>query len=103
MDIKKLAAEMGLKCITTYKLDALKAVRRKNESNDEPNMCNSKDNNYITSQNSDSMKLHKEVPSIAAEGLNGDKSCKEKGRWILIILWSYTFLFFFIIIIIYFP
>lgn len=79
MDIKKLAAEMGLKCITTYKLDALKAVRRKNESNDEPNMCNSKDNNYITSQNSDSMKLHKEVPSIAAEGLNGDKSCKEKG------------------------
>ncbi|KAL9422945.1 hypothetical protein AB3S75_035098 [Citrus x aurantiifolia] len=78
MDIKKLAAEMGLKCITTYKLDALKAVRRKNESNDEPNMCNSKDNNYITSQNSDSMKLHKEVPSIAAEGLNGDKSCKEK-------------------------
>ncbi|KAL9419943.1 hypothetical protein AB3S75_037665 [Citrus x aurantiifolia] len=78
MDIQKLAAEMGLKCITTYKLDALKAVRRKNESNDEPNMCNSKDNNYITSQNSDSMKLHKEVPSIAAEGLNGDKSCKEK-------------------------
>lgn len=78
MDIQKLAAEMGLKCITTYKLDALKAVRRKNESNDEPNMCNSKDNNYITSQTSDSMKLHKEVPSIAAEGLNGDKSCKEK-------------------------
>lgn len=78
MDIQKLAAEMGLKCITTYKLDALKAVRRKNESNDEPNMCNSKDNNYITSQTSDSMKLHKEVPSIGAEGLNGDKSCKEK-------------------------
>lgn len=78
MDIQKLAAEMGLKCITTYKLDALKAVRRKNESNDEPNMCNSKDNNYTTSQNSDLMKLHKEVPSIAAEGLNGDKSCKEK-------------------------
>lgn len=95
MDIQKLAAEMGLKCITTYKLDALKAVRRKNESNDEPNMCNSKDNNYITSQNSDSMKLHKEVPSIAAEGLNGDKSCKEKGWWILIILWSYTFLFYY--------
>ncbi|KAK9188010.1 hypothetical protein WN944_019409 [Citrus x changshan-huyou] len=78
MDIQKLAAEMGLKCITTYKLDALKAVRRKNESNDEPNMCNSKDNNYITSQTSDSMKLHKEVPSIGAEGLNGDKICKEK-------------------------
>lgn len=78
MDIQKLAAEMGLKCITTYKLDALKAVRWKNESNDEPNMCNSKDNNYITAQNSDSTKLHKEVPSIAAEGLNGDKNGQEK-------------------------
>lgn len=76
MDIQKLAAEMGLKCITTYKLDALKAVRRKNESNDEPNMCSSKDNNYITAQNSDSMEVHKEVSYIAAEGLNADKNCK---------------------------
>ncbi|XP_057467945.1 rRNA (cytosine-C(5))-methyltransferase NOP2C isoform X2 [Actinidia eriantha] len=34
LDIQKLAAEMGLNCITTYKLDALKAVRRRSESSD---------------------------------------------------------------------
>ncbi|KAE9454869.1 hypothetical protein C3L33_13230, partial [Rhododendron williamsianum] len=34
LDIQKLAAEMGLNCITTYKLDALKAVRQRSESND---------------------------------------------------------------------
>ncbi|CAL5438720.1 unnamed protein product [Camellia sinensis] len=32
LDIQKLAAEMGLNCITTYKLDALKAVHRRDES-----------------------------------------------------------------------
>ncbi|XP_022135423.1 putative methyltransferase NSUN6 [Momordica charantia] len=32
MDIQKLAAEMGLSCITTYKLDALKSVNRKTDS-----------------------------------------------------------------------
>ncbi|KAL3502535.1 hypothetical protein ACH5RR_036984 [Cinchona calisaya] len=34
LDIKKLAAEMGLTCITSYKLDALKAVCRSSESDD---------------------------------------------------------------------
>ncbi|XP_028102687.1 putative methyltransferase NSUN6 [Camellia sinensis] len=34
LDIQKLAAEMGLNCITTYKLDALKAVHRRYESSD---------------------------------------------------------------------
>ncbi|CAL5340632.1 unnamed protein product [Camellia sinensis] len=34
LDIQKLAAEMGLNCITTYKLDALKAVHRRDESSD---------------------------------------------------------------------
>ncbi|GMH12451.1 hypothetical protein Nepgr_014292 [Nepenthes gracilis] len=33
-DIQNLAAEMGLKSIVAYKLDALKAVSRRNESND---------------------------------------------------------------------
>ncbi|KAL2493642.1 NOL1/NOP2/sun family protein [Forsythia ovata] len=31
-EIQKLAAEMGLKCITTYKLDALRSVQRMSES-----------------------------------------------------------------------
>lgn len=34
MDIQKLAAEMGLNCITAYRLDALKAVARVNGSAD---------------------------------------------------------------------
>ncbi|GFS38624.1 NOL1/NOP2/sun family protein [Actinidia rufa] len=34
LDIQKLAAEMGLNCIRTYKLDALKAVLRRSESSD---------------------------------------------------------------------
>ncbi|KAF5946707.1 hypothetical protein HYC85_016935 [Camellia sinensis] len=34
LDIQKLAAEMGLNCITTYKLDAVKAVHRRDESSD---------------------------------------------------------------------
>ncbi|XP_031132405.1 putative methyltransferase NSUN6 [Ipomoea triloba] len=36
LDIKKLAAEMDLNCITTYKLDALKACRRTCEDSDLP-------------------------------------------------------------------
>lgn len=32
LDIQKLAAELGLKCITTYKLDALKSVQQINQS-----------------------------------------------------------------------
>lgn len=36
LDIKKLASEMDLNCITTYKLDALKACRRTCEDSDLP-------------------------------------------------------------------
>ncbi|KAI3457699.1 hypothetical protein Pfo_014362 [Paulownia fortunei] len=38
LDIQKLSAEMGLKCITTYKLDALRSVERinKSDSHDSP-------------------------------------------------------------------
>lgn len=32
LEIQKLAAELGLKCITTYKLDALKSVQHINKS-----------------------------------------------------------------------
>ncbi|XP_052178476.1 rRNA (cytosine-C(5))-methyltransferase NOP2C [Diospyros lotus] len=34
LDIQKLATEMGLNCINTYKLDALRAVRQRTESSD---------------------------------------------------------------------
>ncbi|PIN11510.1 tRNA and rRNA cytosine-C5-methylase (nucleolar protein NOL1/NOP2) [Handroanthus impetiginosus] len=35
LDIQKLAAEMGLKCITTYKLDALRSVQKINKTETE--------------------------------------------------------------------
>ncbi|XP_057792904.1 rRNA (cytosine-C(5))-methyltransferase NOP2C isoform X2 [Salvia miltiorrhiza] len=35
LEIQKLAAELGLKCITTYKLDALKSVQRINKSDNQ--------------------------------------------------------------------
>ncbi|KAL0362097.1 UNVERIFIED_CONTAM: rRNA (cytosine-C(5))-methyltransferase NOP2C [Sesamum calycinum] len=52
LDIQKLAAEMGLKCITTYKLDALRSVQRINKSvcQDAP-MCGESE----SIQNSDSL------------------------------------------------
>ncbi|KAK4437476.1 rRNA (cytosine-C(5))-methyltransferase NOP2C [Sesamum alatum] len=51
-DIQKLAAEMGLKCITTYKLDALRSVQRINKS-DSQDASTCGDSESI--QNSDSL------------------------------------------------
>ncbi|EEF34364.1 rRNA (cytosine-C(5))-methyltransferase NOP2C [Ricinus communis] len=65
LDIQKLAAEMSLTCITTYKLDALKAVRRKTESH-EP-----------VTVGSESLRVQEEKPSSAVQGLNPDKACNE--------------------------
>ncbi|KAI4305994.1 hypothetical protein L6164_029314 [Bauhinia variegata] len=60
LDIEKLAAEMGLNCIKTFKLDALKAVYRKNESDNviSPSCYNT--HNGVTNQGSDSSNLHVE-------------------------------------------
>ncbi|XP_060187145.1 rRNA (cytosine-C(5))-methyltransferase NOP2C isoform X2 [Lycium barbarum] len=43
LGIQKLAAEMGLSCITTYKLDALKSVCHGAESDSLPNTCSVED------------------------------------------------------------
>ncbi|KAJ0112158.1 hypothetical protein Patl1_01425 [Pistacia atlantica] len=78
MDIQKLAAEMGLNCITTYKLDALKAVCRRNESNDISTKYCSKDNVCESIQGSDDTRLHEErVSSTATEGLTAVMTCTE--------------------------
>lgn len=81
MDIQKLAAEMGLNCITTYKLDALKAVSRRNESSDTSMQYCSKDNVCETIQGFDDTRLHDErVSSTATEGLIAVMAGTEKGR-----------------------
>ncbi|EXB30300.1 Putative methyltransferase NSUN6 [Morus notabilis] len=78
LDIQKLAAEMGLSCIRTYKLDALKAVRRRSEGDDTTNLACSKDNYDVTVQSSDSVKLHVEKKApITLEGLNADETLKK--------------------------
>ncbi|KAG6658122.1 hypothetical protein CIPAW_04G138100 [Carya illinoinensis] len=77
LDIQKLAAEMGLNCITTYKLDALKAVSRSNDSYATTNLCCNEKNNGVTIQSSDLPSLH--VERELTEEMNADKSC-ENGR-----------------------
>ncbi|KDP45633.1 hypothetical protein JCGZ_17240 [Jatropha curcas] len=63
-DIQKLTAEMSLTCIKTYKLDALKAVCRRNESNN-------------TVQNSELPRHHDEKTSSSVQGLNPDEACNK--------------------------
>lgn len=69
LNIQKLAAEMSLTCITTYKLDALKAVCQRNEKND-----------VTINQSSNSLRFHEEkISSSTAEGLNPDKPSVVNG------------------------
>ncbi|KAK6259421.1 hypothetical protein SCA6_013895, partial [Theobroma cacao] len=77
MDIQKLAAEMGLTCITTYKLDALKAVCKRNGSSDMTTLCGNKDNNDVVIQSSDLRPLENGGSSTTTVGLNADTNCKE--------------------------
>lgn len=69
LDIQKLAAEMSLTCITTYKLDALKAVRRRNESNDN-----------VTVQSSEPLRFHEEKTFSTVQVLNPEQGRNEIGR-----------------------
>ncbi|RVW98585.1 putative methyltransferase NSUN6 [Vitis vinifera] len=80
MDIQKLAAEMGLHCITTYKLDALKAVCRSNESNDMTTPSCRKDAEGVTLQSSDSPRLQMEKNQCSTEAFAADFACQENGR-----------------------
>lgn len=77
MDIQKLAAEMGLHCITTYKLDALKAVCRSNESNDMTTPSCRKDTEGVTLQSSDSPRLQMEKNQCSTEAFTADFACQE--------------------------
>ncbi|XVE78521.1 hypothetical protein DITRI_Ditri13aG0151700 [Diplodiscus trichospermus] len=84
MDVQKLAAEMGLTCITTYKLDALKAVCKRNGSTDMTTLCYNKDKNDVVTQRSDSRPLENVGSSTIIVGSDADTTCKlvsnEKGN-----------------------
>ncbi|XP_060672647.1 rRNA (cytosine-C(5))-methyltransferase NOP2C isoform X4 [Ziziphus jujuba] len=70
LDIQKLAVEMGLSCITTYKLDALKAVRRRNECDAASNLSCCDDINGMQSSNPVMLQVQK----TALEGLTADEA-----------------------------
>ncbi|XP_023525941.1 putative methyltransferase NSUN6 [Cucurbita pepo subsp. pepo] len=80
MNIQKLAAEMGLSCIKTYKLDALKSVNRRTDS------CKSSDsvcvdaNDSVVNDSSSSMNLDNEKPSSITEVLEVDKIRKQNAE-----------------------
>ncbi|KAI9114705.1 hypothetical protein K1719_014403 [Acacia pycnantha] len=78
MDIQKLAAEMGLSCISTCKLDALKSVCRRNEpDNLTGSYCGNADNG-VTQQVSDSSILNAErMSSIDINRLNIENTMEE--------------------------
>lgn len=78
MDIQKLAAEMGLSCITTYKLDALKSVCQSNERDKETNLSYSKDNSSTPSSNLMTVPVEK-IASVASEGLGNERSLNISG------------------------
>lgn len=69
LDIQKLADEMGLSCIKTFKLDALKSVRRNDINTSTASSCSSA-NNGVTNHVSCSSNLQVEgMSSIITERL----------------------------------
>lgn len=81
LDIQKLAAEMGLNCITAFKLDALKSVWRRNDSDITADLRCSEETDGVTIRSSDLLGSHVERNSpIIMEGMSAEKSCKENGR-----------------------
>ncbi|XP_050135294.1 rRNA (cytosine-C(5))-methyltransferase NOP2C isoform X3 [Malus sylvestris] len=76
--IHKLAAEMGLSCITPYKLDALKSVCTTNESDDFSNHSCIKENHVGNVQGSDLIKSELEKSKlITFERLNAEMDFKK--------------------------
>lgn len=71
LNIQKLAAEMGLSCIKTYKLDALKSVCRRDDIDTFTDPCCTNAKNDVTNQVFDSPNLEVEIVSpLVTEGLN---------------------------------
>ncbi|XP_042477631.1 rRNA (cytosine-C(5))-methyltransferase NOP2C-like [Macadamia integrifolia] len=80
MDIQKLAAEMGLTCITTYKLDALKSVSCTNQSVDFATQnCNEEKRKADFASLSSPEYPMEDVPSLTLECVNGCFTHEENG------------------------
>ena len=71
LDIQKLSAEMGLSCITTCKLDALKSVRLPNALSDSTTLVNGDNIGSVTN--------HSELSSNE-EMASGRSEAEENGE-----------------------
>ncbi|KAL1202093.1 rRNA (cytosine-C(5))-methyltransferase NOP2C [Cardamine amara subsp. amara] len=74
LDVQKLCAEMGLSCITTCKLDALKSVCLPNTLNDSTTLVNGDNCGSVTQLSS-----NEEAASDASRIYEADKSCVENA------------------------
>ncbi|KAM7265426.1 hypothetical protein ACFE04_003109 [Oxalis oulophora] len=75
LDIQKLAAEFGLKCISAYKLDALKAVCEKSECNQDMDASSQNQDMYVNDQSLNT--VISQGDKVVGEGLNGHANSKE--------------------------
>lgn len=73
LDIQKRAAEMGLNCIISYKLDALKSVRRI-ESDDSAASQIPEDMNNVETDLSSGLKLSSTATTVE-DALLSQKDC----------------------------
>ncbi|KFK42971.1 hypothetical protein AALP_AA1G063100 [Arabis alpina] len=77
LDVQKLAAEMGLTCITTCKLDALKSVRLPGTLNDSTTLVSGENSVSMTSHSE--LSSSKEMASDASKRSEADKLFEEKA------------------------
>ncbi|KAA0032867.1 hypothetical protein IC582_015860 [Cucumis melo] len=80
MDIQKLAAEMGLSCIVTYKLDALKSVNRNGDSCKGTSSVCIDANDGVVNNVSNSMNLNNVEPSSVTEVSEVDKTKMQNAK-----------------------
>lgn len=94
LEIQKLASELGLNCITTYKLDALKAVCRRNDSDisSSSNCAEDTNNSAVSFSNMTDSQIEK-ISNCDVQGLSVDQTCSDPGRWTHIFLGNYSFEF----------
>lgn len=79
LDIQKLAAELGLGCIKTFKLDALKSVCRRNDVDTFTDPCCNDANNGVKDQVFGSPNLQVErMSSLVTESLKTE-TLEENG------------------------
>ncbi|CAN8295285.1 unnamed protein product [Cochlearia groenlandica] len=78
LDVQKLSAEMGLTCITTCKLDALKSVILPSTLNDSTTLTNGENNASMTSHSELSSK--EEMASDTSKRSKADNLCEENAN-----------------------